>query len=102
MAKKPENAKQITMYVPSDTLEKVDEAAYQIRQRRNDRTTWILSAIDEKLERSGALEKGVSEAADVARVREIVSSYEAMNETGREWLHLTAVIARGADDFKQQ
>ena len=97
---KPENAKQITMYVPADVLAKVDEAAYQIRQRRNDRTTWILNAISEKLERDAALTEGISEAADAARIKEIVSCYEAVNETGKEWLHITAVIARGADDFK--
>ena len=34
---KPENTQQITMYVPTDVLGKVDEAAYQMRQRRNDR-----------------------------------------------------------------
>ncbi len=101
MGTKPENAKQITMYVPADVLEQVDEAAYQIRQRRNDRTTWIISAINEKLERDAALTEGVSEHADVVRVKEIVSAYEAMNETGKEWLHLTACVARGADDFKQ-
>lgn len=97
---KPENSKQITMYVPAETLEKVDEAAYQIRQRRNDRTAWILSAIEEKLERDAALTSGIAEAADAARVREIVNAYEAINETGKEWLHLSAVVARGCDDFK--
>ena len=99
MAKKPENSKQITMYVPAEILEQVDDAAYTIRQRRNDRTTWILKAIEEKLARDAAATEGM-ESADAARVREIVTCYEAMNETGREWLHLTAVIARGADDFK--
>jgi len=99
MAKKPENAKQITMYVPADVLEQVDEAAYKIRQRRNDRTTWILNAIEEKLARDAAITEGM-EHADAARVSEIVNAYEAVNETGKEWLHLTAVIARGADDFK--
>jgi hypothetical protein len=97
---KPENAKQITMYVPADVLAKVDEAAYQMRQRRNDRTTWILSAIDEKLARDAAIIAD-ADPADQARVKEIVSSYEAVNETGKEWLHITAVIARGADDFKK-
>ena len=97
---KPENAKQITMYVPADLLEKADEAAYQMRQRRNDRTAWIIQAMEEKLERDAELTEGVSEAGNAARVREIVSAYNAMNETGKEWLHLTAVIARGADDFK--
>ena len=97
---KPENAKQITMYVPADVLAKVDEAAYQIRQRRNDRTTWILNAIDEKLARDAAIIAD-ADPADQARVKEIVSSYEAVNETGKEWLHITAVIARGADDFKK-
>ena len=100
MGTKPENAKQITMYVPADTLEKVDAAAYQIRQRRNDRTTWVLSAIDEKLERDAELTGGVGESADVARAREIVSAFEAMNEAGKEWLHLAALAARGADGFK--
>ena len=97
---KPENAKQITMYVPADVLAKVDEAAYQIRQRRNDRTTWILNAIDEKLARDAAIIAD-ADPADQARVKEIVSSYEAVNETGKEWLHITAVIARGADDFRK-
>ena len=97
---KPENAKQITMYVPADVLAKVDEAAYQIRPRRNDRTTWILNAIDEKLARDAAIIAD-ADPADQARVKEIVSSYEAVNETGKEWLHITAVIARGADDFKK-
>ena len=96
---KPENAKQITMYVPADVLEKVDEAAYEMRQRRNDRTTWILQAIDEKMARDAATTEGM-ESADAARVREIVTAYHSMNETGREWLHLTAIVARGADDFK--
>ena len=97
---KPENAKQITMYVPVKTLAKVDEAAREIRGRSNDRTYWIIQAIEEKLERDAELTEGVSEAGNAARVKEIVSAYNAMNETGREWLHLTAVIARGADDFK--
>lgn len=101
MGTKPENAKQITMYVPADVLEKVDEAAYQMRQRRNDRTTWIINAINEKLERDAALTDGISDTAEAARVRELVSAYDSLNETGKEWLHLTAVIARGADDFKQ-
>lgn len=98
---KPENAKQITMYVPADTLEKVDEAAYRMRQRRNDRTAWVLAAMEEKMERDAALTEGISDTAEAARVREIVNAYEAMNETGRAWLHMTATVARGADDFKR-
>lgn len=97
---KPEGMKQITMYVPDDLLEKADEAAYQMRQRRNDRTAWIIKAMEEKLERDAALTAEISEAGDAARVKEIVSAYNAINETGKEWLHITAVIARGADDFK--
>ena len=97
---KPEGMKQITMYVPDDLLEKADEAAYQMRQRRNDRTSWIIKAMEEKLERDAALMAEISEAGDAARVKEIVSAYNAINETGKEWLHITAVIARGADDFK--
>lgn len=100
MGAKPENAKQITMYVPADVLEKVDEAAYQIRQRRNDRTTWILNAINEKLERDAALTGGISDEAEASRVRELVNAYEAVNETGKEWLHLAGIVARGCDDFK--
>lgn len=99
---KPENAKQITMYVPADLLERVDEAAYQIRQRRNDRTAWIISAVNEKLERDAALADGIGETAEAARVREIVSAYDGMNESGREWLHLSACVARACDDFKKQ
>ena len=97
---KPENTQQITMYVPTDVLGKVDEAAYQMRQRRNDRTTWVLNAINEKLARDAAITEGVSDTVDAKRIKEIVNSYEAINETGKTWLHLTAVIARGADDFK--
>lgn len=97
---KPEGMKQITMYVPADVLEQVDASAYRIRQRRNDRTTWILSAIDEKLARDLALIEGADDSADGKRVKEIVGAYDAMNETGREWLHLSAVIARDAGGFK--
>lgn len=97
---KPENAKQITMYVPADVLEEVDEAAYQIRQRRNDRTTWILSAIDEKLEREEALVGGASDAEDVARLKEIVSAYNIVDEAGRAWLHRAAIMARECADIK--
>ena len=97
---KPENARQITMYVPSDLLESVDESAYQIRQRRNDRTSWIINAMREKLAREEAMAEGVTCTTDETRLREIASCYESMNEQGREWLHLTALIARGADDFK--
>ena len=96
---KPENAKQITMYVPADTLEQVDEAAYRIRQRRNDRTTWVLNAIDEKLERDAALTEG-AETADAARLREIADGYGMMNEAGREWLRQAAAMARNAEAFK--
>lgn len=100
MGNKPEGMRQITMYVPADVLERADEAAYQMRQRRNDRTTWILNAMTEKLERDAALVDGISDTADAARVKEIVRAYEAINETGKEWLHLSAIVARGCDDFK--
>ena len=100
MGTKPENAKQITMYVPTDVLGQVDEAARETYNKNNARTAWIVEAMKEKLDRDAKLTEGVSDGADAGRVKEIVSAYANMNETGREWLHLTAVIARGADDFK--
>ena len=97
---KPENSKQITMYVPEDVLAKVDEAARETYNKNNGRTAWIISAMTEKLARDAAIIAD-ADPADQARVKEIVSSYEAVNETGKEWLHITAVIARGADDFRK-
>ena len=82
--------KQITMYVPVEVLDKVDEAAYQMRQRRNDRTTWIINAINEKL----------ATVPDDARITEIVTAYESMNDTGKDWLHKAAGIASAHDEFK--
>lgn len=98
---KPEGTKQITLFVPIDMLDEADAAAKETYNRNNARTTWILDAIREKLERDAELTEGVSDEAGANRVKEIVSAYAAMNETGKEWLHLTACVARGADDFKQ-
>ncbi len=96
----PEGTKQITLFVPIDTLGKVDAAARETYGKNNARTTWIIEAIREKLDRDAQLTEGVSDGANANRVKEIVNAYAAMNEAGKEWLHLTAVIARGADDFK--
>ena len=86
--------RQVTIRIPADVLEEVEEvAAYG-------RTAWILEAIEEKLDREAAIAEHISAEADRARVREIVRAYNAMNANGRIWLHLTACIARGADDFK--
>ena len=86
----PDGTRQITLFVPADTLTKVDEAAYQIRQRRNDRTTWILQAIDEKL---GAL-------PDDARLTGLVNCYESLNEDGKAWLSSACAMAKDHPGFK--
>ena len=98
---KQKTTKQITMFVPNDVLDKVDAAARETYNKNNARTTWIIEAMKEKLDRDAELTEGVSDEASASRVKEIVSAYASMNETGKEWLHLTACVARGADDFKQ-
>lgn len=86
----PDGTKQITLFVPADTLEKVDEAAYQMRQRRNDRTAWILKAIDEKL----------GTEPDDARLVELLACYDSLNDDGRAWLADAARAAKCYTDFK--
>ena len=96
----PEGTKQVTLFVNAELLEAADKAAKETYNRNNARTAWISEAIREKLENDARAAEGVSDPAEKSRVREIVNAYAAMNETGKEWLHLTACIARGADDFK--
>ena len=96
----PEGTRQITMFVPSDTLEQVDDAAYQMNKRKTDRTKWILRAIEEKLKRDAAIAEGAGDTEDAKRVKEIVTSYEGMDDDGKEWLYAAACAARGYYDFK--
>ena len=86
----PKDCKQITMFIPAETLEKVDEAAYQMRQRRNDRTTWIIQAINEKL----------GTVPDDARLVELVANYESLNECGKAWLSDAGTLAKCHEDFR--
>lgn len=85
-----DNLKQITIHVPVDMLARVDDAARQIRGRRNDRTQWILGAIADKLDGSPS----------DPRMAAIVGAYESMSEQGRSWLYQAAIMARDAEAFK--
>ena len=93
--------KQITMYVKADILKEADEAARETYDRNNARTSWIIDAIKEKLERrEEAIEgEGKRNSEETAKLRAIVSAYESMNDEGKAWLIAAAKAARNFEDF---
>ena len=76
--------KQITMFVPADMLEQVNEAARAESGRNNYRTQWILDAINKKL----------GTAPEDVRAAEIAAAFASLDEDGKEWLHKAAIAAR--------
>lgn len=91
--------RQVTLFVDADLLEEVDARAYAIRKRKTDRTTWIIRALEEKLERDTALAESTGEPADEGRIREIVNTYAGMPERGKEWLYDAARAAGAWEGF---
>jgi len=98
----PEGTRQVTLFIPSDLLEDVDDCAYRMRQRRNDRTTWVVKAIEEKLARDAALTFAEGEPEEEKRLKEIVSTYTIINDDGKEWLYNAARAAGAFDGFAEQ